>query len=68
MSRKWGERTPKKRPPGYRGADNPGNPHAPAKAHKRSGREVRLVPVEKGDPTKGGRRSRRIRKFKWVPA
>lgn len=31
-------------------------------------RPVKLVPIEKGDKTVGGRRSVRVRKFKWVLA
>lgn len=31
-------------------------------------RPMKLVPVERGDKVRGGKRSRRMRKFKWVAA
>jgi hypothetical protein len=45
----------------YRGADNPNNPH-PVKIPERP---MKLVPVVR--PFYKGRRSRRLRKNKWVP-
>jgi hypothetical protein len=43
-------------------------PRPPRNARGLTNWQMKLVPVEKGDKVKGGRKSRRIRKFKWVPA
>lgn len=43
-------------------------PDCRAKPDGLTHRHVKLVPIEKGDKRVGGRRSRRTRQFKWVPA
>lgn len=50
----------------YRGSENPGNPHAPAKRLAKRGVLMKLEPRRSW--TLKGRRSRRLRKNQWVVA
>lgn len=58
-----GLRPSRRDPRVYRGCNN-----QDARKRPLSRRVMKLVPVTKKDVTKPGRKTRRIRRFKWVPA